>query len=100
MQDAVDIARANGTMVIAAAGNSSSEVSGFSPAGCNGVVAVAGTGPNNTKYASTNFGEGISVAAPAGSGVVPETDQVLSTLNDGAEGQGADSYAWYAGTSM
>ena len=100
MQDAVDIARSNGTMVIAAAGNSSSEVADFSPAGCNGVVAVAGTGPNNTKYASTNFGEGISVAAPAGSGVVPETDQVLSTLNDGAEGQGADSYAWYAGTSM
>ena len=100
MQDAIDIAIANGTTVIAAAGNSSADVAGFSPAGCDGVIAVAGTGPNNTKYARTNYGPGISVAAPAGSGATPETNQVLSTLNDGAEGQGNDSYAWYAGTSM
>ena len=100
MQDAIDMAIANGTTVIAAAGNSSADVAGFSPAGCDGVIAVAGTGPDNTKYARTNYGPGISVAAPAGSGVTPETNQVLSTLNDGAEGQGADSYAWYAGTSM
>ncbi len=100
MQDAIDIAIANGTAVIAAAGNSSSNVAGFSPAGCEGVIAVAGTGPNNTKYASTNFGPGISVAAPAGSGVVPSEDQVLSTLNNGAEGPEDDAYAWYAGTSM
>lgn len=100
MQDAIDIAIANGTVVVAAAGNSSANVSGFSPAGCNGVIAVAGTGPNNTAYASTNFGTRINVAAPAGSGSQPATNQVLSTLNAGLEGQGADSYAWYAGTSM
>ena len=100
MQDAINIAIARGTAVIAAAGNSSANVSGFSPAGCEGVIAVAGTGPNNTKYASTNFGAGISVAAPAGSGVTPATNQVLSTLNTGLEGPADDSYAWYAGTSM
>lgn len=61
MQDAINIAIENGTAVIAAAGNSSANVSGFSPAGCEGVIAVAGTGPNNTKYASTNFGMGPSV---------------------------------------
>ncbi|MBJ6978288.1 S8 family serine peptidase [Luteimonas sp. MC1895] len=100
MQDAIDLAIANGTTVIAAAGNSSSDVANFSPAGCDGVIAVAGTGPNNTKYASTNYGSGISVAAPAGSGVMPATNQVLSTLNTGLEGPEDDSYAWYAGTSM
>lgn len=100
MQDAINIAIENGTAVIAAAGNSSANVSGFSPAGCEGVIAVAGTGPNNTKYASTNFGTGISVAAPAGSGVTPAENQVLSTLNTGLEGPEDDSYAWYAGTSM
>lgn len=100
MQDAIDDANSRGVTVIAAAGNSSANVANFSPAGCDGVMAVAGTGPNNTKYASTNYGAGISVAAPAGSGVVPETNQVLSTLNTGAEGPEDDSYAWYAGTSM
>jgi len=100
MQDAIDIALEHGVTVVAAAGNSSANVAGFSPAGCAGVIAVAGTGPFNTKYAATNYGLGISVAAPAGSGVLPETDQVLSTLNTGPEGPEDDSYAWYAGTSM
>lgn len=100
MQTAVDMAIDNGSIVVAAAGNSSSDVSGFSPASCVGVLAIAGTGPNNTPYAATNFGARIDVAAPAGSGSNPAEDQVLSTLNTGTEGQVADSYAWYAGTSM
>lgn len=104
MQDAVDIATANGTIVVVAAGNSNSDASGFSPASCEGVVTVAGTGPDNTKYARTNFGSAIEVAAPAGSGVLPEENQVLSTLNTGTEepvpSPGGDTYAWYAGTSM
>ena len=100
MQDAIDIVNANGSIVVVAAGNASGDVATYQPASCDGVITVAGTGPNNTKYASTNFGEEIEVAAPAGSGVQPAENQVLSTLNDGAEGPGADSYAWYAGTSM
>ena len=100
MQDAVDVAIENGTIVVAAAGNSSSDVSGFAPASCVGVLAIAGTGPDNTPYASTNFGPRIDVAAPAGSGSNPAENQVLSTLNTGTEGQLEDSYAWYAGTSM
>ena len=101
MQDAVDIAIDNGTLVVIAAGNSSSDVSNFSPASCEGALAIAGTGPNNTRYQSTNFGLGIAVAAPAGAGSgFPATDQVLSTLNTGTTVQGDDAYAWYAGTSM
>ena len=101
MQDAMDIANANGTLVVVAAGNSSADVANFSPAGCDGVMAIAGTGPNNTRYASTNFGDRISVAAPAGAGGgTPADQQVLSTLNTGATVQEADAYAWYSGTSM
>ncbi|MEN1939630.1 S8 family serine peptidase [Luteimonas sp. MJ174] len=100
MQDAIDIAVANGTSVVVAAGNSSSDIANYAPAGCNGVIVVAGTGPDNTRYAATNHGVGISVAAPAGSGVMPNEDQVLSTLNSGATVQEDDAYAWYAGTSM
>ena len=100
MQDAIDIAVANGTTVVIAAGNSSADVSNYSPAGCQGVMAIAGTGPDNNRYLNTNFGRHISVAAPAGSGVVPAENQVLSTMNAGATVQGEDAYAWYAGTSM
>ncbi|NLA68022.1 MAG: S8 family serine peptidase, partial [Gammaproteobacteria bacterium] len=52
------------------------------------------------RYTYTNFGERISVAAPAGSGVVRNEDQVLSTVNSGATVQESDAYAWYHGTSM
>lgn len=100
LQDAIDIAVDNGTVVVASAGNSSSDVSGFQPASCDGAMAIAGTGPSNTPYAATNFGSLIAVAAPAGSGVQPAEDQVLSTLNSGLTVQEDDSYAWYAGTSM
>ena len=100
MQDAIDIANDLGAMVVVAAGNASTDIAGYAPAGCEGVVPVAGTGPNNTRYTNTNYGTTIKIAAPAGSGVAPETDQVLSTLNTGTEGQEDDSYAWYAGTSM
>src|SRR5690606_941862 len=100
MQDAVDIAVGLGTTVVVAAGNSSANVAGYSPGGCDGVLAVAGTGPDNTRYTYTNFGERISVAAPAGSGVVRNEDQVLSTMNSGATVQESDAYAWYHGTSM
>lgn len=100
MQDSIDAAVANGSIVVVAAGNSSGDVANFTPANCNGIITVAGTGPNNIPYASTNFGEEIEVAAPAGSGVAPATDQVLSTLNTGLTVQAADTYAWYQGTSM
>lgn len=100
MQDAIDIAHENGTIVVVAAGNSSGDAGQFQPASCEHVITVAGTGPDNTVYASTNSGETIEVAAPAGSGSNPATNQVLSTVNLGEEGPGADGYAWYAGTSM
>ncbi|MGY1457142.1 MULTISPECIES: S8 family serine peptidase [unclassified Luteimonas] len=101
MQDAIDIAVGNGTTVVIAAGNSNSDVGNFSPASCNGAMAIAGTGPDNTKYSASNYGLGISVAAPAGAGSgFPETSQVLSTINLGTTVQAGDGYAWYAGTSM
>ncbi|GAB3345230.1 S8 family peptidase [Marilutibacter aestuarii] len=101
MQDAIDGAVSRGTTVVVAAGNSSSDVSGFTPANCDNVVSVAATGPAYAFAVDySNFGEGIDVAAPGGSGVAPAEDNVLSTLNLGAQGQEGDGYAWYAGTSM
>jgi serine protease len=61
------------------------------------VVTVAATGRNGGKASYSNFGATVEVAAPGGSG---GANSVLSTLNAGSMGPGADSYALYNGTSM
>jgi serine protease len=101
LQTAIDGAVSRGTTVVVAAGNGSSDVSGSTPANCENVVAVAATGPGNVFAAGySNFGSGVDVAAPGGTGAAPAEDNVLSTLNLGTQGQEGDGYAWYAGTSM
>ncbi|MCF7222601.1 S8 family peptidase [Marilutibacter chinensis] len=101
MQAAIDGAVGRGTTVVVAAGNSSSDASGFTPANCDNVIAVAATGPDYEFAAGySNFGDTVDVAAPGGSGVTPAEDNILSTLNSGATVQEDDVYAWYAGTSM
>ena len=100
MQDAVDIAVDNGSIVVVAAGNAGSDAAGFQPASCNGVIAVSATGPAGNLASYSNFGLVVDVAAPGGSGADPAANNVLSTLNTGTTVQLAESYAWYAGTSM
>jgi serine protease len=96
-QNAINSARSRGASVIVAAGNSNSNAANFSPANCTGVVTVAATGRNGGKASYSNFGATVEVAAPGGSG---GANSVLSTLNSGSMGPGADSYALYNGTSM
>jgi len=96
-QSAINAARGRGTSVIVAAGNSNANAANFSPANCSGVVTVAAVGRNGGKASYSNFGATVEVAAPGGSG---GANSVLSTLNAGQEGPGADSYALYNGTSM
>jgi serine protease len=61
---------------------------------------VASVGPTGELSDFSNDGAVVDVAAPGGSGYTPAEDNILSTLNLGAQGQGAEGYAWYAGTSM
>jgi serine protease len=96
-QNAINSARSRGASVIVAAGNSNANSANFSPANCSGVVTVAATGRNGGKASYSNFGATVEVAAPGGSG---GANSVLSTLNAGQQGPGADSYALYNGTSM
>jgi serine protease len=96
-QNAINSARSRGASVVVAAGNSNSNAANFTPANCSGVVTVAATGRNGGKASYSNFGATVEVAAPGGSGGV---NSVLSTLNAGTMGPGADSYALYNGTSM
>ncbi|NYZ62184.1 S8 family peptidase [Luteimonas deserti] len=105
-QQAVSAATANGSVVVAAAGNSNANVANFSPASCNGVVAVGATRITGGRASYSNFGPRIDLSAPGGGGNE-------DTGNDGWDGfilqavsasttahAGTYSYGGKAGTSM
>lgn len=91
-QAAVDGAIQAGATVVVAAGNSNADVSRFTPANCRGVVAVAATTSRGARAGFSNYGRGITLAAPG--------ENILSTLNSGRTSPGAPAYAAYNGTSM
>ena len=95
-QNAVNDVIARGMVVVVSAGNSNADASTFEPASCAGVVAVSATGRSGDRASYSNFGAKVAIAAPGGSG----SNGVLSTLNAGLTAPGADSYAYYQGTSM
>jgi len=99
-QNAINSARSRGASVIVAAGNSNANASGFSPANCSGVVTVASVNRTGGRSYFSNFGATVEVAAPGGDVRVSSSNGILSTLNAGTTTPGADSYAFYQGTSM
>jgi len=92
LQTAITSAIGRGTVVVVAAGNSTANASGFSPASCTGVIAVAAVERTGARASYSNFGAIVDLAAP-GTGI-------YSTLNAGTTTPGADSFASYSGTSM
>jgi serine protease len=82
--------------VVVAAGNSNVNASNASPANCAGVITVAAVGRSGGKASYSNYGTVVDVAAPGGDSGAG----ILSTLNAGTKAPGADSYAYYMGTSM
>ena len=83
-QDAVDYARALGSIVVAAAGNSASEELEY-PAACTGVIGVGNLKEDDVLSSWSNRGAYVDVCAPG--------NQILSTVPDG-------QYASKSGTSM
>ncbi|WP_374674501.1 S8 family peptidase [Ideonella sp.] len=100
LQNAINAARAAGTVVVVAAGNANQDASLHTPANCAGVVTVAATGRTGGRAYYSNYGAKIDVAAPGGDQRTGSANGVLSTLNDGYSTPGFDSYAYYQGTSM
>jgi len=98
-QDAIDIAVANGTTVVVAAGNSGADAVNFRPASCNSVINVASNDRQGNLASYSNWGTTIDVTAPGGETVIA-ADGVASTLNDGTEGPVNETYVYYQGTSM
>ncbi len=92
MQTAITGAVGRGTTLAIAAGNSNANVSNFTPANCNNVIAVASITNTGQRSSFSNYGALIDIAAPGSA--------ILSTLNAGTTSPGAESYASYNGTSM
>jgi serine protease len=99
-QNAINGAVGRGTTIVIAAGNDNANVSGYSPGNCANIVSVAAVGRNGQRASYSNYGSMIDVAAPGGSNDGIAADNILSTINTGARTQGAEGYAFYAGTSM
>lgn len=99
-QSAINAVRAAGAVVVAAAGNSGIDVARISPAGCEGVVAVAASDREGHRAFYSNFGKRITVAAPGGDMQSQATDGILSTLNSGTKRPTGDVLAYMQGTSM
>ena len=98
-QNAINSARSRGTVVVVAAGNENQNASNSNPANCAGVVTVAATNRSGGRAYYSNYGTVVDVAAPGGD-TSTSGGGILSTLNSGSTVPGADSYAYYQGTSM
>ena len=99
-QNAIDAARAQGAVVVVAAGNSNADVTKYNPANCKGVVTIAATGPTGARAPYSNKGPAVDLAAPGGDMSRGNSAGILSTLNDGGASPGSDIYQFYQGTSM
>jgi serine protease len=91
-QAAINSAVNRGTTVVVAAGNENANVSTSSPANCQYVIAVGAVTSTGQRASFSNYGAGVDIAAPGYS--------ILSTINKGTQGPGAEGYAYYSGTSM
>jgi serine protease len=103
-QNAINTAVGRGTTVVVAAGNSNADISGFTPASCNNVVAVAASSREGNRSYYSNYGAKVDITAPGGEtrrGTVSTPQNgILSTLNTGTTTPGGETYTPYQGTSM
>ncbi|QFT90662.1 Thermophilic serine proteinase precursor [Bacillus sp. THAF10] len=90
VQDAIQQALSKGVLVVAAAGNKTSETVEY-PAGFPGVLSVGASTASGALASFSNFGESVSVVA-VGSNVISTYPTNKSSTLEG--------YAWMDGTSM
>ena len=98
VQDVIDDALAQGTLVVAAAGNESDDASQYSPANCSGVITVGALSRTGERSSYSNFGRRIDISAPGGD--VDADGLIVSTHADGDTVPGDFSYAFGMGTSF
>jgi subtilisin family serine protease len=99
IQEAVDDAIAQGSIVVVSAGNESSDALDFAPSNCSGVVTVGASNVVGDRTGYSNYGTRVDISAPGGDGS-DETTLIVSTGNDGLTVPGAPAYMIAAGTSF
>lgn len=99
LQEAIDFAGQKDAAIVVAAGNNNQEHDLGAPAGCKGTIRVSSTGPTGNRAYYSNYGEGITYAAPGGDKHMGANGAILSTVKPGTgiEGSGLD---YKQGTSM
>ena len=99
--NAIAAARDEGVTVVVAAGNDNANADTYPPANCPGAFTVAANNRSGGRAYYSNYGSVVDVAAPGGAQFFGnDSNGVLSTSNDGADGPGSDNYQYYQGTSM
>jgi len=98
-QDIIDLVRADGIIVVAAAGNENTSALSY-PASYDNVISVSAVGPNKSLSSYSNYGTEIDVAAPGGD-FDATGDCVYSTSGDDTGGSSIQNiYSFSCGTSM
>lgn len=92
-------ARANGVIIVAAAGNDGDGTLSY-PASYAGVVSVAAVSPGRRRAPYSQFNAEVDVAAPGGDQSLRSSDGVLSTSADDSSGSARFVYQYQQGTSM
>ena len=100
LQDAINDVRAQGAVLIVAAGNEGGTASNYFPGNCSGVINVTATDRQGRLPSYSNTGSVVTIAAPGGDDIDQYAGAIYSTLNTGTTVPAADTYAWVAGTSM
>ncbi len=103
-QQAVSDARSQGVIIVAAAGNSATNLPSY-PAAYDGVISVSAVDFNSDQAPYSDFGSTIDIAAPGGDTSRDSNgdgygDGVLSTLATASGGEVEFDYRFYQGTSM
>ncbi len=93
MEEAINYAYNKGVVIVAAAGNSGENASGY-PARYPKVISVSATDASGEKAAYSNYGAGVDIAAPGGS----ETATILQNTIDPTTGESI--FLGAMGTSM
>lgn len=104
-QNAFDLARQAGVVVVVAAGNENEDAVFFSPANCENVITVSAVTVDSQRAFYSNFGASIDIAAPGGDTSTDLNgdgfpDGVLSTVGDDSSGSIVFTNSFYSGTSM
>lgn len=98
MQETIDLALAQGSVIVAAAGNDTIEAADVAPANCSGVITVGAHGALGQLTSYSNFGRRVDLTAPGGDRPVP--DLIFGLTNDGPTVPTEPSYGYAAGTSF